>query len=360
MIVGLSASAPTAPLLAVPPPPLTTKYNISCAEIIQSKMKNFRKLFDVLSGGGGKTYPIFDKQEIAGQKSTSPLEYIVYFLISDGSFVSGLQVVVDSAMSNVPVTQIMSLGTCIVAEGVLRQPLAASAKQVMELEAEKLLHVGTVDPLSKKQLPLHLLRDFSHFRPRPTTICYSDFGEARFCVTRVHSTLTLASHTFIQSNGFQYVQVPVITTTGFGEMFRVTTLLGGETDDSLEKKHDGFNIDTVKAAKKKKTKLIDHLKRSDRNREAVVAAKKQEPKPATVVKPEKLDVLKDFFCWDAYLTVSGRFYLQSYASAIGKVYTNGPRFTADKIDNARHLAEMWNVETQMAFSELDDAMDSAD
>ncbi|KAL0802549.1 hypothetical protein Bca101_057725 [Brassica carinata] len=290
----LSASAPTAPLLAVPPPPLTTKYNISCAEIIQSKMKNFRKLFDVLSGGGGKTYPIFDKQEIAGQKSTSPLEYIVYFLISDGSFVSGLQVVVDSAMSNVPVTQIMSLGTCIVAEGVLRQPLAASAKQVMELEAEKLLHVGTVDPLSKKQLPLHLLRDFSHFRPRPTTICYSDFGEARFCVTRVHSTLTLASHTFIQSNGFQYVQVPVITTTGFGEMFRVTTLLGGETDDSLEKKHDGFNIDT------------------------------------------------------------------SYASAIGKVYTNGPRFTADKIDNARHLAEMWNVETQMAFSELDDAMDSAD
>lgn len=80
----------------------------------------------------------------------------------------------------------MSLGTCIVAEGVLRQPLAASTKHVIELEAEKLLHVGTVDPekypLSKKQLPLHLLRDFSHFRPRTTTVnlYYNVFIEVCF------------------------------------------------------------------------------------------------------------------------------------------------------------------------------------
>uniref|UniRef100_M4CAM1 asparagine--tRNA ligase n=2 Tax=Brassica campestris TaxID=3711 RepID=M4CAM1_BRACM len=343
--------------VAVPPPPSTTKSNISCTEIIQSKMNIFRKLFDVLSGGGKTTYPIFDKPEITGQKATSPPEYTIYFLISDGSSVNSLQVVVDSAMSTIPTTQLMSLGTCIVAEGVLRHPLAASAKHVIELEAEKLLHVGTVDPekypLSKKQLPLHLLRDFSHFRPRTTTV-----GS----VTRVHSALTLASHTFFQSNGFQYVQVPVITTTGVGEMFRVTTTL-----DREEKKHDGLSIETVKAAIKEKSRLIDHLKRSDSNREAVAAAvhdlkkttdlaaqleKKQKPKAAT----QKLD----FFGCDAYLTVSGRFHLESYASALGKVYTYGPRFTADKIDNARHLAETWNVEAEMAFSELDDAMDCAD
>ncbi|CAH8343599.1 unnamed protein product [Eruca vesicaria subsp. sativa] len=354
--------------VTVPPPPSKTA-NISCTEIIQSKMNIFRKLFDVLSGGG-KTYPIFDKPEITGHNATSlPPEYIIYFLISDGSSVSSLQVVVDSAMSNVPVAQLMALGTCIVAEGVLRQPLAASAKHVIELEAEKLLHVGTVDPekypLSKKQLPLHLLRDFSHFRPRTTTV-----GS----VTRVHSALTLASHTFFQSNGFQYVQVPVITTTGVGEMFRVTTPLGDETDDKEEKNHvketDKLSIETVKAAIKEKSRLIDHLKRSDSNREAVVAAvhdlkkttdlaaqleMKQKPKAATVVKPKK-----DFFGCETYLTVSGRFHLESYASSLGKVYTFGPRFTADKIDNARHLAEMWNVETEMAFSELDDAMDCAD
>ncbi|XP_024015627.1 asparagine--tRNA ligase, cytoplasmic 2 isoform X2 [Eutrema salsugineum] len=368
---------PPPPVLAIPPPSsggnqASTTANISCTEIIQSKMNIFRKLFDVLSGGG-KTYPIFDKPELAGQKTAPPPEYILYLSVSDGSSVTSIQVVVDSAMSTVPPTQLMALGTCIVAEGVLRQPMAASAKHVIELEAEKLLHVGTVDPekypLSKKQLPLHLLRDFSHFRPRTTTV-----GS----VTRVHSALTFASHTFLQYNGFQYVQVPVITTTGFGEMFRVTTLLG-KTDDKEEKKHvkekDGFSVDTVKAAIKEKTKLIDHLKRSDSNREAVVAAvhdlkktsdlasqleMKQKPKAATLIKPEKLDFSKDFFGCDTYLTVSGRFHLESYASALGKVYTFGPRFIADKIDNARHLAEMWNVEAEMAFSELDDAMDCAD
>ncbi|CAA7050931.1 unnamed protein product [Microthlaspi erraticum] len=370
-----SPPPPPPPAVAVTPPSSggnqsSTTANISCTEIIQSKMNIFRKLFDVLSGGG-KTYPIFDKPELAGHKATSPPEYILYFMISDGSSVSNLQIVVDSAMSTVPATQLMALGTCIVAEGVLRQPLAASTKHVIELEAEKLLHVGTVDPekypLSKKQLPLHMLRDFSHFRPRTTTV-----GS----VTRVHSALTLASHTFFQYNGFQYVQVPVITSTGYGEMFRVTTLL----DDKEEKKHvkekEGFSIDTVKAAIKEKTRLIDHLKRSDSNGEAVVAAvhdlkktsdlasqleMKQKPKASsTLIKPEKLDISKDFFGRDTYLTVSGRFHLESYACAVGKVYTFGPRFVADKIDNARHLAEMWNVETEMAFSELDDAMDCAD
>ncbi|VVA96813.1 unnamed protein product [Arabis nemorensis] len=365
-----------------PPPPVasvhggnhqaSTTANISCTEMIQSKMNIFRKLFDVLSGGG-KTYPIFDKSELAAQKAPQPPEYTLYLLISDGSSVSSLQVVVDSTMSTVPATQLMALGTCIVAEGVLRQPMAASTKYVIELEAEKLLHVGTVDPekypLSKKQLPLHMLRDFSQFRPRTTTV-----GS----VTRVHSALTLASHTFLQYNGFQYVQVPVITTTGFGERFRVTTLLD-RAGDKEEKKHvkekDGFSVDTVTAAIKEKTRLIDHLKRSDSNREAVVAAvhdlkktsdlaseleMKQKPKAATLVKPEKLDFSKDFFGRDTYLTVSGRFHLESYASALGKVYTFGPRFVAEKIDSARHLAEMWNVETEMAFAELDDAMDCAD
>ncbi|KAF8081511.1 hypothetical protein N665_0881s0012 [Sinapis alba] len=372
---------PPPPEIFVPPPSSGGSHqasptpSVSCTEIINSRMNIFRKLFDVLSGGG-KTYPIFDKHDLAaGQNATSPPEYIIHFQISDGSSVSTLHVIVDSALSTVPATQLMALGTCIVAEGVLRQPLAASAKHLLELEAEKLLHVGTVDPdkypLSKKQLPLHMLRDFSHFRPRTTTV-----GS----VTRVHSALTLASHTFLQNNGFQYVQVPVITTTGIGEMFRVTTLLS-ETDDKGEKNHanekDGFSIDTVKEAVKEKTRLIDHLKRSDSNREAVVAAvhdlkktsdlasqleMKQRPKAAaaTLIKPEKIDFSKDFFGCEAYLTVSGRFHLESYASALGKVYTFGPRFIADKIDNTRHLAEMWNVETEIAFSELDDAMDCAD
>ncbi|KAL0744190.1 hypothetical protein Bca4012_085703 [Brassica carinata] len=366
-----SLSPPPPPEVFVPPPSsggsqASPTPSVSCTEIINSRMNIFRKLFDVLSGGG-KTYPIFDKHELAGGKSTSPPEYILHFQISDGSSVSTLQVIVDSVLSSVPATQLMALGTCIVAEGVLREPLSGSAKHVIELEAERLLHVGTVDPdkypLSKKQLPLHMLRDSSHFRPRTTTV-----GS----VTRVHSALTLASHTFLQNNGFQYVQVPVITTTGVGEMFRVTTLL----DDKEEKKHvnekDGFSVDSVKTAVKEKTRLIDHLKRSDSNGEAVVAGAqdlkktsdlemKQKPMAAlTLIKAKEVDFSKDFFGCEAYLTISGRFHLESYASALGKVYTFGPRFIADKIDDTRHLAEMWNVETEIAFSELDDAMDCAD
>ena len=193
------------PPVFVPPPSsggsqASPTPSFSCTEIINSKMNIFRKVFDVLSGGG-KTYPIFEKHDLAGQKASSPPEYIIHFQINDGSSVSTLQVkffahklfdempmrakflflflflsqvIVDSVLSSVPATQLMSLGTCIVAEGVLRQPLAASAKHVIELEAEKLLHVGTVDPdkypLSKKQLPLHMLRDHSHFRPRTTTV----------------------------------------------------------------------------------------------------------------------------------------------------------------------------------------------
>ena len=49
-------------------------------------------------------------------------------------------------MSTIPSTQLIYLRTWIVVEGVLRQPLAASTKHVIELEKDKLLHLGTVDP----------------------------------------------------------------------------------------------------------------------------------------------------------------------------------------------------------------------
>lgn len=89
-------SPPPPPVAAVPSPSsggdqTQTTGNIRCTEIIQSKMNIFRRFFDVLSGGG-KTYPIFDKPGLAGQKAAPPPEYVFYFLISDGSSVSSLQV----------------------------------------------------------------------------------------------------------------------------------------------------------------------------------------------------------------------------------------------------------------------------
>lgn len=77
----------------------------------------------------------------------------------------------ESALA--PPIQLMPTGTCVMAEGVLQQS-TMKGKHVIELKVEKLLHVGTVDqekyPLSKKRLPLEMLRDYSHFRPRTTTV----------------------------------------------------------------------------------------------------------------------------------------------------------------------------------------------
>lgn len=90
-------SLPPPPPEVFPPPPssggsqASPTPSVSCTEIINSRMNIFRKLFDVLSGGG-KTYPIFEKHDLAGQKATSPPEYIIHFQINDGSYVSTLQV----------------------------------------------------------------------------------------------------------------------------------------------------------------------------------------------------------------------------------------------------------------------------
>src|SRR5207244_1918498 len=57
-----------------------------------------------------------------------------------------------------------------------------------------------------------------------------------------------------------------------------------------------------------------------------------------------------------YLTVSGQLQGEIFASALGKVYTFGPTFRAENSNTARHLAEFWMIEPEMAFFELDDNM----
>lgn len=62
----------------------------------------------------------------------------------------------------------------------------------------------------------------------------------------------------------------------------------------------------------------------------------------------------------AYLTQSGQLYAESGAMALGKVYTFGPTFRAEKSKTRRHLTEFWMVEPEMAFYDLDDDMDLAE
>jgi asparaginyl-tRNA synthetase len=154
-------------------------------------------------------------------------------------------------------------------------------------------------------------------------------------------------------------------------MFQVTTTTSDQKADkeklSTIYETEGFSLEIVKAAAKEKSKLVETLKRSESNREALAAAihdlqktnelasqleAREKKKIGTSLKDDKVDSSKEFFATQTYLTVSGRLHLESYACALGNVYSFGPRFQADKTDSAKHASEMWMVEAEMAFSEL--------
>src|SRR5690242_8883611 len=68
----------------------------------------------------------------------------------------------------------------------------------------------------------------------------------------------------------------------------------------------------------------------------------------------------DYFDEQAYLTQSGQLYIEATAMALGKVYSFGPTFRAEKSKTRRHLTEFWMVEPEVAYAELDDIMQLAE
>ncbi len=68
----------------------------------------------------------------------------------------------------------------------------------------------------------------------------------------------------------------------------------------------------------------------------------------------------DYFDEQAYLTQSGQLYIEATAMALGKVYSFGPTFRAEKSKTRRHLTEFWMVEPEVAYANLDDLMDLAE
>ncbi|HVN20619.1 MAG TPA: asparagine--tRNA ligase [Dongiaceae bacterium] len=68
----------------------------------------------------------------------------------------------------------------------------------------------------------------------------------------------------------------------------------------------------------------------------------------------------DYFEDQAYLTQSGQLYVEATAMALGKVYSFGPTFRAEKSKTRRHLTEFWMVEPEVAYATLDDVMELAE
>ncbi|PKI59168.1 hypothetical protein CRG98_020433 [Punica granatum] len=230
--------------------PAEEQKDVSCVEILQTRIPFFRSIVKVF---GGINYTVRPKLE-GPAVPPKLLPSTAYLRVSDGSCVPSLLVVVDSSLASP--SQLLPTGTCILVQGVLRQS-SNPGKHAVELEADKVLHIGTVDQssyvFSKKRLPLDMLRSCLHFRPRTTTV-----GS----VMRLRSSLTFATHTFFQNHGFLNVQVPIITSTdseGSSEKFLITAISSRDSekeDQKFTKEKDNISLDVVKAAVKEKSALV--------------------------------------------------------------------------------------------------------
>lgn len=225
--------------------------------------------------------------------------------LNDGSFFKNLQVVFEEGkIDNFKEVAKLTVGSSIRVEGELVE--TPGAKQPFELKASRITIEGLCAadyPLQKKRHSFEFLRTLSHLRPRTNTFS---------AVFRVRSLVAHAIHSFFQERGFVYVHTPIITGSdaeGAGEMFQVTTL------DVNEPPRD---------------------------------------------KQGKPDYSKDFFGKETNLTVSGQLNVETYCMAFGKVYTFGPTFRAENSNTARHAAEFWMIEPEIAFAELKDDMELAE
>jgi asparaginyl-tRNA synthetase len=225
--------------------------------------------------------------------------------LSDGSCMSGIQVVVPHDLENFA-EELQTLGTGSAVE--VRGELVTSPGkgQNLEIHASKVDVVGPAEegyPLQKKRHSFEFLRTIAHLRPRTNTIG---------AVLRVRNCAARAVHHFFQERGFIYLQTPIITDSdceGAGDLFRVSTL-----DPGKPPRDDDGGV----------------------------------------------DFSKDFFGKQAYLTVSGQLEAEIAALALTNVYTFGPTFRAENSNTSRHLAEFWMIEPEMAFCDLLGQMDLAE
>ena len=218
--------------------------------------------------------------------------------LTDGSCLSGIQVVADPALPHYEDTiKHLRTGCAVAVEGELvDSPGKGQRYEVKASSVELVGGVGDDYPLQKKRHSFEFLRTIAHLRPRTNTMG---------AVFRVRNEAARAIHDFFQERGFLWLHSPILTLSdaeGAGEMFRATTL-------------------------------------------------DAESPPRTA--EGAVDFAQDFFGQEAHLTVSGQLEAEISALALTNVYTFGPTFRAENSNTSRHLAEFWMVEPEMAFCDLE-------
>jgi asparaginyl-tRNA synthetase len=228
-----------------------------------------------------------------------------FIALNDGSTLQNIQCVVDFENTPEEILKRITTGAAISVTGALVESKGAGQKY--EIQVTKLEILGDSDPekfpMQPKKHSLEFLRENAHLRVRTNA-----FG----AIMRVRSVLSFAVHNYFQEKGFVYVNTPIITGSdaeGAGEMFKVTAL----PFDNTPRTEDG-----------------------------------------------KVNYKEDFFGKETNLTVSGQLEGETFAMALGQIYTFGPTFRAENSNTSRHLAEFWMIEPEVAFNDLNDNMDLAE
>ncbi|KAK4280977.1 hypothetical protein QN277_012527 [Acacia crassicarpa] len=355
----------------------TSLNDASSSHVLKAEFSDRFTIRSIISRPDGGSGLAGQKVRVGGWVKTgrkADKDAFAFLELNDGSCPGNLQVIVEASLGDLG--QLVPTGTCIVVDGELKLP-PAGAKQKVELRAEKVLHVGPVDPakypLPKMRLTLEFLRDYVHLRPRTNTIS---------AIARIRNALAYATHTFFQKHGFLYVHTPIITTSdceGAGEMFQVTTLFSEA--EKLEKEllenppPSEADIEAARALVKEKGDVVSQLKSSKASKQEISASvdelkkakeslskleERSKLRPGIPQKDGKTDYTRDFFARQAFLTVSGQLQVESFACSLSSVYTFGPTFRAEHSHTTRHLAEFWMVEPEFAFADLEDNMNCAE
>ena len=228
-----------------------------------------------------------------------------FIAVNDGSTINNIQCVIDFENTNEELLKRITTGAAIAITGTLVE--SQGKGQSVEIQVTKIDILGDSNPekypIQPKKHSFEFLRENAHLRIRTNTFS---------AVMRVRSALSFAVHKYFTENGFYNFHAPIITGSdaeGAGEMFRASTL---------------------------------DAKNPPRNEDG------------------EIDYSQDFFGKETNLTVSGQLEAETYAMALGKVYTFGPTFRAENSNTTRHLAEFWMIEPEVAFMDLDGNMDLAE
>ncbi|TYB30854.1 MAG: asparagine--tRNA ligase, partial [Candidatus Mcinerneyibacterium aminivorans] len=237
-------------------------------------------------------------------KTLRDMKKFGFIEVNDGTNFKNIQVVFDNKLDNFEDVKSINIGAAISVRGELVE--SPGGGQKFEIQSKEISVIGGSSPdfpVQKKKHSYEFLREIAHLRPRTNTF---------HAVFKIRNNLSFAVHRFFQKRNFVEVHTPLITGSdceGAGEMFKVTTF-----------------------------DLKDVPKDSEGN----------------------IDYSEDFFAKETNLTVSGQLEIETYASAFRKVYNFCPAFRAENSNTPRHLAELWMIEPEVAFADLDDIMNLAE